>query len=527
MSATSATSATGATGHRLTLIASARRYDLVVPDGTRVADVLSVLGIASSASPHAVATPSGRLLGPHDLLEDVPVGGVLTVVRMPTHALHRDVQNLDRSGGAAGARDAAASGGRARGRATPLEVDDSTRRRDRLVLEPASDTRPRPRLRSVASTAAAATDTGAPGERLLWAATGLAVVVTLSALMAGSDSPRVDLPLVEATLPTSALHAVAAMLLLAATVGLAAVRRAEQRLLSVVVAPALAFGAGFTLPLAQTPGRIAVSLVAACALAVLALALARVRRLDEERGDRAVMAVIGGLGLVCGVGTTQGWPGSAIAALVLGVSPLVVRALPTTSLTVDPTQLLDTERLATTIWSVRERSAGRRRRVVRHTVSEQFQGAREVVALGTAYAALAAVIAGWVLVTAPPRPAVPTWGAVALTGVAALAFAYPSRGVRDRLPRWSMLGAAAALLGACVHGVLRTGWTPAPALVVLGALVLGWVCVAASTLIVSGYRSTRLSRLADVVEGLAVALSLPLGIVAADGIEALRRLASG
>ena len=89
--------------------------------------------------------------------------------------------------------------------------------------------------------------------------------------------------------------------------------------------------------------------------------------------------------------------------------------------------MLDTERLATTIWSVRERSAGRRRRVVRHTVSEQFQGAREVVALGTAYAALAAVIAGWVLVTAPPRPAVPTWGAVALTGVAALAFAYPSR----------------------------------------------------------------------------------------------------
>ena len=53
-------------GLQISLNAGGRRYDLVVPYGARVTDVLSVLGIASRANPHAIATPSGRVLGPHD-----------------------------------------------------------------------------------------------------------------------------------------------------------------------------------------------------------------------------------------------------------------------------------------------------------------------------------------------------------------------------------------------------------------------------------------------------------------------------
>ena len=51
--------------HQLTLVADERRYDLVVPVGTRVADVLSVLGISSSAAPSSVATAAGHVYGPH------------------------------------------------------------------------------------------------------------------------------------------------------------------------------------------------------------------------------------------------------------------------------------------------------------------------------------------------------------------------------------------------------------------------------------------------------------------------------
>ena len=62
-----------------------------------------------------------------------------------------------------------------------------------------------------------------------------------------------------------------------------------------------------------------------------------------------------------------------------------------------------------------------------------------------------------------------------------------------------------------------SGWPwPSRRLRVVGAVALS-----------GGYHSTRLSRLADRVEALAVVLVLPLGVVAAGGIEALRRLTSG
>ena len=51
--------------------------------------------------------------------------------------------------------------------------------------------------------------------------------------------------------------------------------------------------------------------------------------------------------------------------------------------------------------------------------------------------------------------------------------------------------------------------------------------MASAAAIVQGYRSTRMSRFADAIETLTVALSLPLGIVAAGGVEAIRRMTSG
>ena len=128
--------------HQLTLVADERHYDLVVPVGTRVTDVLSVLGISSSASPSSVATAGGHVYGPQDRLDDdLPAGAVLTVVRTTTHRVHRDVVSLDRTSSAPGARTAApaapawAGGGRRTASdpgAGAALVDDSTRRREEL-----------------------------------------------------------------------------------------------------------------------------------------------------------------------------------------------------------------------------------------------------------------------------------------------------------------------------------------------------------------------------------------------------------
>ncbi|WP_156996934.1 hypothetical protein, partial [Knoellia aerolata] len=109
-------------GLQITLTAGGRRYDLVVPVGAQVTEVLSVLGIASRANPHAVATPSGRILGPLDTFDDsVPTGSILSVVPVTTHAVTRDILNLDRGRSAGGARSSApaGSGGRHREPAEP------------------------------------------------------------------------------------------------------------------------------------------------------------------------------------------------------------------------------------------------------------------------------------------------------------------------------------------------------------------------------------------------------------------------
>jgi hypothetical protein len=267
--------------------------------------------------------------------------------------------------------------------------------------------------------------------------------------------------------------------------------------------------------------------VAGCAVAVLALAVTRTRIDVDSPGDRTVMSAIGGLGLLVGLGTILDWPGPAVAALVTGLGPLLMRLLPTTSLTVDLNQLVDTERLSTTIWSVRERGATRRKRLTSGDVRARFEAAREIVAIGTAYLSLATAVGGWLLVASPATDSVTRWGRVALLVVTALACGYQSRSVRDRLPRYSMLAASGSLLLAGAVALLGVGWAGATPMVFALGFVIAWASVASAAAIVRGYRSTRMSRFADVLETTTVALSLPLGIVAAGGIEALRQVTSG
>ena len=525
-------------GLQISLNAGGRRYDLVVPYGARVTDVLSVLGIASRANPHAIATPSGRVLGPHDAFDDsVPTGSILSVVPVTTHAVTRDILNLDRGRSAGGARSSAPAGSGGRQREEPeappsREVDESTRRRGEPAPQDVSEvTGPRSALTRVREVRRGPVAAPVPttASQLIWLSAAFGAVISLVAgwtLVRAGGSQTERLP--EWGAASTWMPAAAAALLAVGAIGLAVLSSDRaHRFTAAATAPALGLAAGLTFPLPDSPGRESVAVVVGCAVAVLALAITRSRVEVDSPGDRTVMSAIGGLGLLVGLGTVLDWPGPSIAALVTGLGPLLMRLLPTSSLTVDANQLVDTERLSTTIWSVRERGLGRRKRVTRGDMRERFDAAREIVAIGTAYLSLTTAVGGWLLVASAPGDAVTRWGAVAVLVVAALACGYQSRSVRDRLPRYSMLGACASLLLAAAYALLATGWSGATVALFLLATAVAWVSVLSATAIVRGYRSTRMSRFADALETATVALSLPLGIVAAGGVEAVRRMTSG
>src|SRR5690606_6152837 len=127
------------------------------------------------------------------------------------------------------------------------------------------------------------------------------------------------------------MPAVAAALLAAGAIGLAALSAHQaHRFTAAATAPALGLAAGLTLPLPSSPGREAVAVVVGCAVAVLALAITRSRLVGDSPGDRTVMSAIGGLGMLVGLGIVLDWPGPSIAAVVTGLSPLLMRLLPTT-----------------------------------------------------------------------------------------------------------------------------------------------------------------------------------------------------
>lgn len=524
--------------HQLTLVADERSYDLVVPVGTRVTDVLSVLGISSSANPSSVATSAGHVYGPHDRLDDdLPAGSVLTVVRTTTHLVTRDVVSIDRSSSAPGGRADAAGGRRTRptwaggGRTpsaepvAPVVVDDSTRRRDdldeatvsRASLRAGAARQARPRTRR----------TVAPRQELV----GPALVVGVGLLCLAGALLTLLAPPTEATglLGGVAVRWASALLLLASAVLVILTVPRERdgaQAVRLVGAPALAVAAGLLAPLGTSPQGTAVSGTLACALGVVVLGLGSAGAADADRGERTAMACLGGVGVLLAAGVLLDRSPVAAAALVVGLAPVVVRALPSTSLTVDPTQLIDTDRLSTTIWAVRERHDGRRRRVTSVDVLERVARARAVVSVGTGYAAVAAALAGWVVALGAPQSSLAPWAAWVLPVVAAVALGYQARTVRDRVARYAMLGASASLTVAATVAVLAAhpGWL---VWVVVATVVVAGLTVVGAMALSGGYHSTRMSRLADRVEALAVVLVLPFGVVAAGGIEALRRLTSG
>jgi hypothetical protein len=104
------------------------------------------------------------------------------------------------------------------------------------------------------------------------------------------------------------------------------------------------------------------------------------------------------------------------------------------------------------------------------------------------------------------------------------AFGLGPRGQRGRAARWApRCAAAVVLVEASVLAPVPDAWRTGLA---IGSLVLVLVLAALVPAVARGQRSVLMSHLGDGLEGLAVALSMPAALCAADLVETLRKVAS-
>ncbi|WP_158277162.1 hypothetical protein [Serinibacter arcticus] len=228
-----------------------------------------------------------------------------------------------------------------------------------------------------------------------------------------------------------------------------------------------------------------------------------------------------------------GAPVPAAAAVLLGVAPIVARALPAGSLDVPDHVVVDLSAAQRTATAVREKPvvspAFVRASTVRRTITTaQTRRTWAAVLLGVLVAAAAPLV-----LLAPP-PATTSWpGHVQLWATGALGVAVA--GALVLIPRQERLTAArlGPRLAAAVTGLLTVVWFTrvldggTATLIAVGALLAALLTVTCAFALGRGWRSVRWSRTADNLESLAVAFAPALALLAAGVLAGVRLLASG
>lgn len=271
--------------------------------------------------------------------------------------------------------------------------------------------------------------------------------------------------------------------------------------------------------------------------ALLAAAAAVALRYASLHGASAavvagvVLAFTGALASAGAVAVMTGTGIVGASAVVLGLAPIVARALPAGSLDVPDHVVVDLSAAQRTATSVREREVVsppfvRGTTVRRSVTTAQSRRSTAAVLLGVLVAVLAPVV------LLAPLPAldgwashVQLWATGALGLVVSLALVLIPRQERltaARLGPRLAAGATAVLTAVWFARVLDAGVLP-----VAVALVAALLAVATSFALGRGWRSVRASRAADALESACVALAPALGLLTAGVLAWLRLLASG
>jgi hypothetical protein len=226
---------------------------------------------------------------------------------------------------------------------------------------------------------------------------------------------------------------------------------------------------------------------------------------------------------VWGLALLLSLPASAPAAVTVGLAPVALRALLSTLVDVPPGLFIDYGRYQSTRWSVRQQlpeeihaigAADARRLVARST--------GRLVASTTVLCVAAAMSAAAALPSYDGSDPLVLAGRIALPITAVLALLLGARRFSTPSLRWLPRATAAVLVLVVAFALVRLGDAAFLTLMAAGCLVVGAGVAFAVVPAARGARSLFWSRLGDVFEWIAIALSLPSALLAADAVDVLR-----
>lgn len=449
---------------RIAIVDGTRRLDLVVPAHATVAAVLDAVGVHARTDREVVMETGGREIAPAQRVGDLRDGAVLVLADLSVRM------------GSATARTAAAEA-------------------VREAQPPAA-------------------------WWVLGGAGAVLAVVSLASPPVGEGGARVVV---------GAFVAVAAVL-----AGVFVAVRAPRRRPSSIAAPAgillLAFAAGTAVVPGMPAARAVLAVFTGMLLAaVIAGAMSVVTRSPVLRAQtRVAMTGLLVLAAVWGAALLLHADVAAPAAVTLGLVPPAQRVLLAGAVDVPPGTFIDYERFQTTRWTVRQQlpdavrsiDGGDADALVARSTARLTAGVSLFVAAGAASApfAVGGFDASDPLVLA---------GRIALAVTVVFALLLGGRSSTVPALRWVARGGALAVVLSVLVALMPAA--DATTLVIVAAVLL--VVGAASAFLVvpagRGVRSLTWSRLADVIESLAVALSLPAALLAAGAVELMRGMMAG
>ncbi|WP_191621845.1 hypothetical protein [Microbacterium caowuchunii] len=287
----------------------------------------------------------------------------------------------------------------------------------------------------------------------------------------------------------------------------------------------LAFAAGVTavpaFPAATTTLAVFVGLLTAAVLAGVLRLVARPAALRAEYGTSTALLLT--LAIVWAVALLMHLDAGAAAAVTVGLTPVALRVLMASLVDVPPGMFVDYGRYQSTRWSVRQT-------LPEEITSIGTSDARELVARSTGRLLAGTFILSVAAAASAPL-AIPSFdssdplvmaGRIALVATTTLALILGARRSSVAFLRWMPRSAAAVLVVVAVLAATRDAGELQ--ITVLAGLCLAVGVAAGFAVIPAGRGANSLfwSKVGDVVEWIAIALSLPAGLLAADAIDTLR-----